>query len=285
MDGGESSKQKENFIFRILRGLRPKNKLELEEVIKQAQEHDVIDENTEDMLKGVFDISRLRVGDIMVPRPSMITIDKESTLENAVAIIAKYGHSRYPVTCEDKDHIAGILMAKDLLPYALSGQNHKDLSSLLRPPVIVPESKRVDSMLKDFQSKRNHLAVVVDEFGSVCGLVTIEDVLELIVGDIGDEYDTVEPEQHNIRKTAENCYVVRGATLIEEFEGYFKCSMPEADVDTIAGLVIHAFGHLPKNDEVVTINQFTFKVLSSSKTRVNSIQVSINEDQDKVNVE
>lgn len=279
MDGGDTNKSRENFLFRILHGLKPNNKKELEDVISEAQERDVIDENTEDMLKGVFDVSRLRVSDIMIPRPSMITIKKDSTLENAVAIISKYGHSRYPVTCEDKDHIVGILMAKDLLPYALSGETNKDLTKILRPAVIVPESKRVDSMLKEFQSKRNHLAVVVDEFGSVCGLVTIEDVLELIVGDIGDEYDKIESEA-NIRKLSDNVYSVKGATFIEDFEEFFKCKLPDADVDTLAGLVIHAFGHLPKKDECVSIDNFNFKVLSASKTRVHQLQVTISDKTD-----
>ena len=182
-----------HFINRLLHGIKPNDKGELADMIKDASDRDIIDDDTESMLSGVFEISKRRLCDIMIPRSQMITIDSNSSIEDAVKIIAKHGHSRYPVICEDKDHIIGILLAKDLLPYAISSEKNKPtVDKLVHPLVIVPEFKRVDSMLKEFQENRFHMAVVVDEFGGVCGLVTIEDILEIIVGDIGDEYDDEE---------------------------------------------------------------------------------------------
>ena len=179
-------KEKEGLLKRLWHGMRPNTRSELAEMIKDAGERDIIDENTEDMIRGVFDITTQRIADIMIPRSQMITIDSNCSIEDAVKIIAKYRHSRYPVICEDKDHIIGILLAKDLLPYAISSDENKPtVDKLVHPLVIVPEFKRVDSMLREFQENRFHMAVVVDEFGGVCGLVTIEDILELIVGDIG----------------------------------------------------------------------------------------------------
>lgn len=184
----------QGFFSRLFkRNSEPSSTIELEQVIHEASENEVIDEETEGMLHGIFDINRLRISDVMIPTSDIVTINASATIEEAALIISQYGHSRYPVIGPDKDHVIGILLAKDLIPYATGLKNLDDgIKSLLRPTLIVPESKRVNSMLKEFQQKRFHLAIVVDEFGSVSGLVTIEDILEIIVGDIDDEYDTEE---------------------------------------------------------------------------------------------
>ncbi len=274
---GTESSNKDGFFKRLLSGLKPNSKNELAEVIKEARESDIINEDTEDMIKGVFDVSRLRISDIMIPRSKMTTIDKEATLKEAINIIATSGHSRYPVISRDKDHIEGILLAKDLLPFVLTHELESKIDeSLFREAVIVPESKRVDTMLKDFRTKRNHLAVTVDEFGGVCGLVTIEDILELIVGDIGDEYDVKEEKTNSIVKS-ENGFLVSGSTEIEAFNEFFKVNLPKVDVDTIAGLVIHSIGHIPNNNEIVPIDKFTFKVLDASDMQVRKLLVTISE--------
>lgn len=254
----------------------PANQSELAKVIQKASEDEVINEDTEDMIRGVFDISKRRIGDIMIPRSQIITIDLHNTIAQAIEIVNEHGHSRYPVSVNDKDHIKGILMAKDLLPLAQEPERRIDeFPNLLHELVIVPETKRVNMMLKDFQKDRFHMAVVVDEYGGICGLVTIEDILEIIVGEINDEYESEEPEQNNIVKTGENTFNVRGATTLDEFKEFFKVdSLPNIDVDTVAGLVIHSLGHLPHKDEVTTINDFSFKVLSSNPRQVHLLQVS-----------
>lgn len=272
------SKTRERLMRAILFRSQPSNQTELAKVIEQASQDDIINEDTEDMIRGVFDVSQRRISDIMIPRSQIVALDQDSTIEEAVATISKHGHSRYPVSVEDKDHILGILMAKDLLPIALAGEKSKKISdfpNLLRKPVIVPETKRVDMMLKDFQEDRFHMAIVIDEYGGVCGLVTLEDIIELIVGEINDEYEVVDV-QSNIVKTGDNVYTVRGSTSIEEFSEKFKTSLPDVDVDTIAGLVIHSLGHIPHKDETTTINEFTFKVLSSNLHQVHTLSVTVN---------
>ena len=270
-------KEKEGLLKRLWHGMRPNTRSELAEMIKDAGERDIIDENTEDMIRGVFDITTQRIADIMIPRSQMVTIDSRCSLTEAVKVISAHGHSRYPVTNEDKDHILGILNAKDLLPYVAGIKPApQNLAEILRPCVFVPETKRVDSMLKQFQENHLHIAVVVDEFGGVCGVVTIEDILELIVGDIGDEYDEKVAKTPNIVKSAEkDTYLVKGLTEIEEFNEYFHTALPEIDVDTIAGLVIHVFGHLPVKDESVKIGRFTFKVMTATRRQVHLLQVFV----------
>ncbi|MBU3826635.1 MAG: CBS domain-containing protein [Candidatus Anaerobiospirillum merdipullorum] len=276
-DRKDKDKDKDNLLKRMWHGMRPNTRTELAEVIKEAGERDIIDENTEEMIRGVFDVSTQRIGDIMIPRSQMITIDSRSSILDAVRIIAQHGHSRYPVSLEDKDHIIGILNAKDLLPYAAGIEPMpQSLEDILRPCVFVPETKRVDSMLKQFQEKHLHIAVVVDEFGGVCGLVTIEDILELIVGDISDEYDATVTNTPNIVKGAEkDSYLVKGLTKIEDFNAYFQTTLPKVDVDTIAGLVIHVFGHLPTKDESIQVGRFTFKVVTATRHQVQLLQVHV----------
>ena len=275
MDSSRS--QHSSFLQRLFNRNKPNTKNELAMVIEDASKRHIIDEDTIEMLNGVFDIAKLRIADIMIPRVDMITIDSKCTIAQAIEQIAKYGHSRYPLVSEDKDHIDGIIMAKDLLPYALKQDQDISLKSLARPVTVVPESKRVDSMLKEFQESRFHMALVVDEFGGICGLVTIEDILELIVGDIDDEYDEDDDikDDKNIVAQANGNYIVKGLTSIEEFNEFFNTVLPPVDVDTIAGMVIHASGHLPQKDEIVKIGKFIFKVTTVTKRQVHLLQVSI----------
>lgn len=269
------SRTRERLARLILKRALPSNQQELAEVIEQAGADEIINEDTEDMIRGVFDISQRRIADIMIPRSRIVAIDAESTVAQAIDTIKQYGHSRYPVTSEGKDHVQGILLAKDLLPLANEGDRRIcDIENLLRKPVFVPETKRVNVMLRDFQKDRMHLAMAIDEYGGVCGLVTIEDIIELIVGEITDEYDPAEIENY-ITRTAENTYTLLGITPLEEFEEFFKTSLPEIDVDTVAGLVIHLLGHIPHKDETVTLNEFNFKILSSNHHKVQTIQVTV----------
>ncbi len=278
MEDNKSSNHKhENLFSRLLKSIRPKNQNELCDVIHEASEREIIDESTEDMIHGVFDITRLRVSDVMIPRSDIVTINVQSSLIDVVKIIDKYGHSRYPVISEDKDHVAGILMAKDLLPYAcglkkLEGGIH----SLLRKAMIVPESKHVDALLEEFQARRFHIAIVVDEFGGVCGLVTIEDILELIVGDIEDEYETDTPDDNLIIATdKENVYKVQGITPILDFQEFFKVKLPEADVGTIAGLLLHILGRFPHRGETLSLGKLNFKITDASIRQIHEIEVTV----------
>mgnify|MGYP002671747368 CR=1 FL=1 len=261
----------------------PSNQNELEQVIHEASENDVIDEDTEDMIQGIFDINRLRVSDVMIPSSEIVAINVNASLEEVAKVVLDHGHSRYPVISEDKDHVVGILLAKDLIPYTaglktLSG----GIRSLLRSPVIVPEAKHVNSMLKEFQQNRFHIAIVVDEFGGVSGLVTIEDILEIIVGDIDDEYDTKVNSENIIRSKDNGSYIINGLTPLEEFDEYFKSDLDTlADVDTVAGLVTHVLGKFPKVGECIDIRNFHFKVLEANERRVHLLELQINEKTDE----
>lgn len=277
------NRARERLMRAIKRRSSPASQSELAKVIEQASQDDIINEDTEDMIRGVFEITNRRIGDIMIPRSQIIAIDSESTIAEAIDLVTEYGHSRYPVTFEDKDHILGIIMAKDLLPLAHSvDKKISECKDILRKPVVVPESKRVDTMLKDFQKNRFHMAMVIDEYGGICGLVTIEDILELIVGEINDEYET-EVSSSNIVKSpsSANVYTVSGQTPIEEFEEFFKTKLPDIDVDTVAGLVVHSCGHIPHQDETTTINEFTFKVLSITSHQVDSILVTVSKTEEE----
>ena len=254
----------------------PKDRHELVGMIQDAEERDVIDEETKEMIEGVLEIAELRVRDIMIPRSQMVTIRRNQAVETFLPIIIESAHSRFPVINEDKDHVEGILLAKDLLQFAVGLTDEPfSFDKVLRPAVVVPESKRVDRLLKEFQQQRYHMAIVVDEFGGVSGLVTIEDILELIVGEIEDEYDAGEDEQEQIRRVSKSVFAVHGLTPIEEFNDYFDTSFSDDEVDTVGGLVMHAFGHLPKKGEAVTLAGFTFKVVHADRRRLLQLQVKI----------
>ena len=254
----------------------PKDRHELVGVIQDAEERDVIDEETKEMIEGVLEIAELRVRDIMIPRSQMVTIRRNQPVETFLPIIIESAHSRFPVINEDKDHVEGILLAKDLLQFAVGPTNEPfSFDKVLRPAVVVPESKRVDRLLKEFQQQRYHMAIVVDEFGGVSGLVTIEDILELIVGEIEDEYDAGDDEQEQIRRVSKSVFAVHGLTPIEEFNDYFDAEFSDEEVDTVGGLVMHAFGHLPKKGEAVTLSGFTFKVVHADRRRLLQLQVKI----------
>ena len=254
----------------------PKDKEELIEVIREAEENQLIDPDTLDMIEGVMDIADQRVRDIMIPRSQIVTIKDNFTLDECLDIISEHGHSRYPVISEDRDHIEGVLLAKDLLIYIRQGVNNFDLKKILRPTIVVPESKRVDHMLKEFRMQRYHMAMAIDEFGGVSGLVTIEDILELIVGDIEDEYDEV--EDRDIRRLSPSIYSVRALTPVEDFNEIFGTSFSDDEMDTIGGLVMQHFGRLPIRGEMITIDGYQFKVTIVDRRRIIQLHVTIPED-------
>ena len=270
---GSSSKSIWNKIIQIFTG-EPKNKEQLVEVLNDAEDRELINLETKQMIEGVLSVSEIHVRDIIIPRSQMITLDINQQLDDFLPVIIDSGHSRFPVVNEDIDHIEGILLAKDLLAYDFNQQNDETvLKKLIRPAIIVPESKKVEPLLKEFRSKRYHMAIVVDEYGGVSGLVTIEDILELIVGEIEDETDDLIEE--DIKHLAANVYQLKALTDLADFDEYFNCQYDDADADTIGGIVLHQFGHMPKRGEQVTIDGFEFKIVSADSRRIQVMQLTI----------
>jgi magnesium and cobalt transporter len=255
----------------------PQDRQQLIELLRDAEHRHLLDADALDMIEGVLEVSEIQVRDIMVPRSQMVVVEIASSLEELLPMIIESGHSRFPVTGENRDEVMGILFAKDLLPYSLlsNKQSDFDLSRVLRRPEFVPESKRLDVLLKEFRRSRNHMAIVVDEYGGVAGLITIEDVLEQIVGEIEDEHDIAEAA--SITKISDGRYTVQALTPIEEFNTFFNCELSDEEFDTIGGLVTHQLGHLPKCDEAVNIDGFRFRVLHSDNRRVQLLETVFEE--------
>lgn len=252
----------------------PKNKKDLLQMLQDAQQRNLIDRDAVGMIEGVMDVSEMQVRDIMIPRSQMEMIEREASLEEFLPIIIESSHSRFPVVGENKDEVLGIILAKDLLPYAAQSDTHDfNIRDLLRPAMVVPESKRLNIMLKEFQGSHNHMAIVVDEYGGVAGLVTIEDVLEQIVGEIEDEHD-VDDEDNYILPADNGHYSVRALTTIEDFNEYFKCKLNDDEFDTIGGLVLTGLGHVPKRGESVVVDGFLFVVQRADNRRVHLLDVS-----------
>ncbi|CDG22071.1 Magnesium and cobalt efflux protein CorC [Xenorhabdus poinarii G6] len=261
----------------------PKNRDDLVELIRDSEQNDLIDPDTREMLEGVMDIADQRVRDIMIPRSQIVTLKRNQSLDECLDVIIVSAHSRFPVISEDKDHIEGILMAKDLLPFMRTNAEPFSIDKVLRQAIVVPESKRVDRLLKEFRSQRYHMAIVIDEFGGVSGLVTIEDILELIVGEIEDEYD--DDEDNDIRALSRHSYSVRALTQIEDFNDTFGTRFSDEEVDTIGGLVMQAFGHLPSRGESIAIDGYLFKVAMSDSRKIIQVHVKIPDDADIPNLD
>jgi magnesium and cobalt transporter len=262
-----------SWLRRLVGGGEPRDRAELVEELREAGRRGLIEADALSMLEGVLEVADLQVRDIMVPRSQMVVLDREDPPEKLLPVIVESGHSRFPVIGEDRDQVVGILLAKDLLRYFGEGGSAEfDMREVLRPAVFVPESKRLNVLLKEFRVSRNHMAVVVDEYGGVSGLVTIEDVIEEIVGDIADEYDI--EEDQTIRRDAERQFTVHALARIEDFNEFFGTRFSDEEFDTIGGLVMHQFGRLPKRGEAVTIDGFDFKVLRSDRRRIDLLRVT-----------
>jgi len=245
---------------------------DLVQQMRQALERGLIDSDALQMMEGVLGVADLQVRDIMIPRSQMVTVRRDDPPEKLLPVIVESGHSRFPVVDDDRDDIVGILLAKDVLRYVATGRLADfDIRECMRPAVVVPESKRVNVLLKEFRRNRNHMAIVVDEYGGVSGVVTIEDAIEQIVGDIDDEFD-VEDDQ-NIRKEAERQFLVRGATPIAEFNEYFGVELADDEFDTVAGLVMKQLGHLPRRGETLMIGDIELRVLRADRRRVEALKV------------
>jgi magnesium and cobalt transporter len=244
---------------------------ELIEDLREASERGLFNSDALVMLEGVLAVADMQVRDIMVPRAQMVFVERDEPPEKLVQLVVESGHSRFPVIGEDRDQILGILLAKDLLRLRIDGGEHFEIREYMRPVVFVPESKRLNVLLKEFRLSHNHLAIVVDEYGGVCGLVTIEDVIEQIVGEIDDEHD-VEDDQ-TIRRESEREFSVRALTPIGEFNEYFGTAYSDEEYDTIGGLLMQEFGRLPRRGETIQIGELEFRILRADRRRIDLLRV------------
>jgi magnesium and cobalt transporter len=237
-------------------------------------EQGILDDDALAMMEGAIEMSETQVRDAMIPRSQMVVVNNDSRLEEFLPRIIESGHSRFPVVGEDKDEVVGILLAKDLLPHVASGGESFDLASTIRPAVVIPESKRLNVLLRDFRVSRNHMAIVIDEYGGVSGLITIEDVLEEIVGEIGDEYD--EEEEALIQSLGGSRYQVQALTPIEDINEKFGSDLSDDDYDTVGGLLLAEFGRVPEFDEVVTLaDRFEFRVTKADHRRIITLEMNV----------
>lgn len=254
--------------------LKAKNHKELLRVLRDAQQRELFDESTLAMFEGVLQVSDMQTRDIMIPRTQMITLNADDAFESNIQVIIQSGHSRLPVLGDSPNEVVGILIVKDLIPYLHKKHKNFKLRDILRPVSFIPESKRLDTLLQEFRLNHQHMAIVVDEYGSIAGLVTIEDVLEQIVGDIEDEHDF--DDENFIKKHSETTYIVKAITPIEEFNHYFNSTLDDHKADTIGGILLKAFGHLPNRGENIIYEGFRFKVLHADNRRIRLLRVRRN---------
>ena len=252
----------------------PKDREDLVQLMRDAEKRDLLGQDALAMIEGVLQVSELQVRDIMIPRSQIVFIPRDAALEEIYPLVTESAHSRFPVQDEETSHVAGILLAKDLLSYVIAGEDQKfDVKDVMRPAIFVPESKRLNVMLHEFRANRNHMAIVIDEYGSVAGLITIEDVLEQIVGEIEDEHDF--EEEAFILQRNEREYNIKALTAIEDFNERFGTTYSDDDVDTVGGMVVKSFGHVPEHGEKTQIDDFLFEVLRADNRRVHLLRMTL----------
>ncbi len=276
-EGASSSKSWIDRLGQLFQD-EPQDVGELVVILREAHKRQLIDTDALSMIEGVLQVSALRVRDIMIPRAQMVVIPREASLDEIFPVMLESAHSRFPVIDEDRTEVIGIMLAKDLLAY--SQKNHDgrfDARDVLRTATFVPESKRLNVLLKEFRSNRNHMAIVVDEYGDAAGLVTIEDVLEQIVGEIEDEHDV--EEAASIYQRDESEYTVKASTEIDDFNDYFSCNFSDDEVDTIGGLIARELGHVAEQGEKIQLGKFCFEVMRSDNRRIHLLTLTITADE------
>lgn len=251
----------------------PQSRDDLIQILQEAYHNNLVDIDALNMMKGALKVSELQVRQVMVPRAQMVVIPQTSNIEDILPIIVESGHSRFPVVGEDKDELEGILLAKDVLKSFVKEEDDFNLKDIIRPAVVIPESKQVNILLNEFRTTRNHMAIIIDEYGGVAGLVTIEDILEEIVGDIDDEYD--DHEDPYVMKVAEGVYRINALTTITEFNEQFKTGFDDSEFDTIGGLVASEAGRLPETGELIEVANLIFKIIKADKRRVEFVEVDL----------
>jgi len=250
----------------------PTDTKSLLELLRNAEQDQVLDADALSIIEGALQVSSMQVRDIMIPRSQVVTVSSKNSLEEILDIVVEASHSRFPVVGENPDTVMGILLAKDLLRLALNGSAEKfNIKDIVRPATFVPESKRLNILLKEFRETRHHMAIVIDEYGNACGAVTIEDVLEQIVGEIEDEYDV--DDDSFIKKFDNDNYIVKALTPIDEFNEYFETDFSDQEADTVGGLVLQHLRHIPARDETIIIGRFLFTVLNADSRQIRLLKV------------
>ncbi len=272
----QTDKHEKSWLDKLLHAFsdEPRSRDELLEIIKDAADNKLLDQDALSIIEGALDVSSLQAREIMVPRSQIIAIRLEDSPQDFLPQVIESGHSRFPVIGESLDDIKGILLAKDLLPLALNGTENFNLESILRPANIVPESKRVNVLLREFRENRYHMALVMDEYGGISGILTIEDILEEIVGEIEDETDDEESDTY-IKRMSDTDFIIKALTPIEEFNEHFNAELSEEDFDTIGGILMQEFGHIPKRNEVAVIENFQFRVLYSDNRQIHLLRLTV----------
>lgn len=251
----------------------PRNREELIQILRDAHSRQIVDTEALSIIEGAMTVSEMQVKEVMIPRCQMVVIKEEQAAREFIDEVITSAHSRFPVLGNNPDEVLGILLAKDLLKPAIEGKLERfAIRDYLRPAIKVPESKRLNALLKNFRDTQNHMAIVVNEYGGIAGLITIEDVLEQIVGEIDDEHD-YEEEDYLIKEGEGNTFVVKARTPVDEFNEYFKTSFDENQFNTIGGFVLKEFGRLPKRDEIVSINNLLFRVLNADNRSIHLLEV------------
>ena len=252
----------------------PKDRDQLIHLLREAQGRGLFDADAQGMIEGVLQVADMQARDIMIPRSQMVVVSRDADPGELIPVAIESGHSRFPVIGDSRDEVVGVLLAKDLLRYSAGKQSKQfAIRDVLRPAVFVPESKRLNVLLKEFRASRNHLAIVVDEYGGVAGMVTIEDVLEQIVGEIEDEHDI--DEDTFIRKYSDSSFTVKALTPIEDFNDYFGSEFDDEEFDTIGGLVTHQIGHLPRRGETIVLDRFSFQIVNAGNRRIHLMKVTL----------
>jgi magnesium and cobalt transporter len=275
-DRTDNGSAQRSWIDRLSHALlgEPRDREQLVHVLREAQMRGLFDADALSMIEGVLQVADMQVRDIMIPRSQMVVVSRDASPEQLIPVAIESGHSRFPVVGESRDEVVGVLLAKDLLRYSSKNDGqHFSIREMLRPAVFVPESKRLNVLLKDFRASRNHIAVVVDEYGGVAGMVTIEDVLEQIVGEIEDEHDI--DEETFIRKFNDSNYAVKALTPIEDFNEYFGTSFSDEEFDTIGGLVTAQLGRLPKRGETVVLESMSFQIVRADNRRLHLMRLTL----------
>lgn len=276
-DGNPPSSQphQKSLLERISHFLtgEPQDQEDLLEILRESQEKHLLDSDALSMIEGVMQVSEMRVRDIMIPRSQMVVVARDAELDSIFPLVVEFAHSRFPVIEDDRSKVVGVLLVKDLLAHALNDKSLK-VEQIMRPVSVVPESKRLNVLLKEFRTERNHMAIVVDEYGNAAGLVTIEDVLEQIVGKIEDEHDEDETQAY-ISQRSEREFIVNALTPIHEFNDYFSAELEDEDCDTVGGLILQRLEHFPKKGEKVEIDDFGFEVLRADNRRVHLLKLRI----------
>lgn len=271
-----TEKHEKSWLDKLLHAFsdEPKSRDELLEIIKDAAENKLLDQDALSIIEGALDVSSLQAREIMVPRSQIIAVRLDDSPQEFLPQVIESGHSRFPVIGENLDDIKGILLAKDLLALALNGTDNFNLESILRPANIIPESKRVNVLLREFRENRYHMALVMDEYGGISGLLTIEDILEEIVGNIEDETDDIDDDNF-IKRMSATDYIIKALTPIELFNEHFASQLSDEDFDTIGGILMQEFGHIPKRNEVATLDQFQFRVLYADSRQIHLLRLTL----------